>query len=149
MHVFGEWKNSCSSKFVQLELVNKAEAKTSKKPCSLRFSLHKFVHLKLFGNLLKNVHCQGPCSLRPCISRPYCNFKKSIIYETNLDYLMFRIFKAGVPFFSQNISFPKMIDLTQSYSQKKKIDNYFSSYFMSHVQEPLTILIYIHCVAYV
>ena len=27
---FGEWKNSLSSKFVQLELLNKAKAKTSK-----------------------------------------------------------------------------------------------------------------------
>ena len=26
---FGEWKNSCSSKFVQLELLNKAKARTS------------------------------------------------------------------------------------------------------------------------
>ena len=27
-----------------------------------------------FWTLLKNVHCQGPCSLRPCISRPYCTW---------------------------------------------------------------------------
>ena len=27
---FGEWKNSLSSKFVQLELLNKAKARTSK-----------------------------------------------------------------------------------------------------------------------
>ena len=60
MHVFGEWKNFCSSKFLQLE------AKKIKKPCSLRFSL------KFFWTLLKNTHCQGPCSLRPCILRPYC-----------------------------------------------------------------------------
>ena len=32
----------------------------------------KNVHLKCFWTLLKNVHCQGPCILRPCISRPYC-----------------------------------------------------------------------------
>ena len=44
-----------------------------KKPCSLWFSLHKFVHLNFFWTLFKNVHCQGPCSLRPCISRPYCS----------------------------------------------------------------------------
>ena len=25
-----------------------------------------------FWTLFKNVHCRGPCSLRPCISRPYC-----------------------------------------------------------------------------
>jgi hypothetical protein len=27
---FGEWKNSCSSKFVQLELLNKVKARSSK-----------------------------------------------------------------------------------------------------------------------
>ena len=32
----------------------------------------KNVHLKCFWILFKNVHCQGPCILRPCISRPYC-----------------------------------------------------------------------------
>jgi hypothetical protein len=32
----------------------------------------KNVHLKCFSTLFKNVHCQGPCILRPCISRPYC-----------------------------------------------------------------------------
>ena len=43
-----------------------------RKPCCSRFSLHKFVHLKYFWTQFKNVHLQGPCSLRPCISRPYC-----------------------------------------------------------------------------
>ena len=43
-----------------------------KKPCCSRFSLHKFVHLKFFWTQFENVHLQGPCSLRPCISRPYC-----------------------------------------------------------------------------
>jgi hypothetical protein len=32
----------------------------------------KNVHLKNFWTQFKNLHCQGPCSLRPCISRPYC-----------------------------------------------------------------------------
>ena len=40
------------------------------KPCCSRFSLHKFVQLK--WTQFKNVHLQGPCSLRPCISRPCC-----------------------------------------------------------------------------
>ena len=31
------------------------------------------MHLKCFWTLFKNVHCQGPCILRPCISRPYCS----------------------------------------------------------------------------
>ena len=56
-------------------LLDSAKARTSKKPCRLRFSLHQFVHLKVFWTLFKNVHCQGPCSLRPCISRPYCIIK--------------------------------------------------------------------------
>ena len=46
-----------------------------RKPCCSRFSLHKFVHLKFFWTQFKNVHLQGPCSLRPCISRPYCILK--------------------------------------------------------------------------
>ena len=33
------------------------------------------MHLKLFWTLFKNIHCQGPFSLRPCISRPYCIYK--------------------------------------------------------------------------
>ena len=32
----------------------------------------KNVHLKYFWTQFKNVHLRGPCSLRPCISRPYC-----------------------------------------------------------------------------
>ena len=43
-----------------------------RKPCCSRFSLHKFVHLKFFWTQFNNVHLRGPCSLRPCISRPYC-----------------------------------------------------------------------------
>ena len=38
----------------------------------LKVLLHKFVQLKYFWTQFKNVHLQGPCSLRPCISRPYC-----------------------------------------------------------------------------
>ena len=37
----------------------------------LRFSLHKFVHLKFFGIQFKIVYQQG----RPCFSRPYCTWK--------------------------------------------------------------------------
>ena len=33
----------------------------------------KNVHHKYFWTQFKNVHLQGPCSLRPCCSRPYCN----------------------------------------------------------------------------
>ena len=45
----GTRKNPCSSKVVQLELLNKAKARTSKNRAALRFSLHKFVHLNFFG----------------------------------------------------------------------------------------------------
>jgi len=48
-----------------------------RKPCFSRFSLHKFVHLKFFWTQFKNVHLQGPCSLGPCISRPYCIYQAS------------------------------------------------------------------------
>ena len=50
---------------------NFCRGKMIRKPCCSRFSLHKFVHLKIFLNQFKNVHLRGPCSLRPCISRPY------------------------------------------------------------------------------
>ena len=43
-----------------------------RKSCCSRFSLHKFVHLKIFWTQFKIVHLRGLCSLRPCISRPYC-----------------------------------------------------------------------------
>ena len=49
-----------------------------RKPCCSRFLLHKFVHLKIFWTQFKNVHLRGPCSSRPCISRPYCNIKSKI-----------------------------------------------------------------------
>ena len=38
---------------------------------SSRFSLHEFVYLKYFWTQLETVHLHGPCSLRPCSSRPY------------------------------------------------------------------------------
>ena len=34
--------------------------------------MSKNVHLKFFWTQFKIVHCRGPCSLRPCISRPCC-----------------------------------------------------------------------------
>ena len=36
----------------------------------------KTVYLKCFGIQLKTVYLRGPCSLRPCISRPCCNTQK-------------------------------------------------------------------------
>jgi hypothetical protein len=72
MHVFWKRKNSCNSNFVQLLLLNMVKAKMDQKTVLLKVSLHKFVHLKFFWTQFKNVHLWGPCSLRPCISRPYC-----------------------------------------------------------------------------
>ena len=40
----------------------------------------KSVHLKCFRTPLKKVHCQGPCILRPWISRPYCSPKIENIF---------------------------------------------------------------------
>ena len=52
----------------------------------------KNVHLKYFLTQFRNVHLRGPCSLRPCISRPCCksqivgyeNFRKTVylLYST-------------------------------------------------------------------
>ena len=52
-----------------------------RKLCCSRFSLHKFIHLKFFWTQFKNVYLRGPCSLRPCISRPYCRPKVSLNQE--------------------------------------------------------------------
>ena len=41
----------------------------------------KNVHLKYFWTQFKNVHLRGPCSLRPCILRPYCIRYQNIILE--------------------------------------------------------------------
>ena len=38
----------------------------------LKKKVSKNVLLKFFWTQFKIVHCRGPCSLRPCISRPYC-----------------------------------------------------------------------------
>ena len=73
MHVFWGMKELVQLKFVQLLLLNRVKGKMIKKPCCLRFLLDKFVQLKYFSTQFKNVHLQVPCSLRPCISRPYCN----------------------------------------------------------------------------
>ena len=54
-----------------------------RKPCCSRFSLHKFVHLKFFWTQFKNVHLRGPCSSRPCISRPYCTLLSAFVSFDN------------------------------------------------------------------
>ena len=69
---FGEWKNLCSSKFVQLELLNKTKARTQKKRAAKVFHYINLCISNFFETLFKDVHCQGPCSLRQWISRPYC-----------------------------------------------------------------------------
>ena len=60
-----------------------------KKPCCSRFSLHKFVQLKFFLDPIQNMHLQGPCSLRPCISRPYCTARDFMVpIENNVSHLL-------------------------------------------------------------
>ena len=51
----------------------------------------KNVHLKCFWTLFKNVHCQGPCILRPCISRPYCIILEPIFHFCILSIQLSRI----------------------------------------------------------
>ena len=46
-----------------------------KNSCLWRFSLQKFIHPKKFWTQFEIVYCQGPCSLRLCISRPYCTYR--------------------------------------------------------------------------
>ena len=114
---FGELKSSCSSKLCMIRSVVCNTVFKNKKSVQLKVStlqqvfvylkylqcakmcknvqkcakMCKNVHLKCFWILFKNVHCQGPCSLRPCISRPYCTlyvyhltFKVSRTFVKNL-----------------------------------------------------------------
>ena len=91
MHVFWGMKKLVQLKFVQLLLLNRVKGKMIKKPCCSRFLLHKFVQLKYFWTQFKNVHLQGPCSLRPCISRPYC-IHLFHLQSGNVKYLPLRYF---------------------------------------------------------
>ena len=50
----------------------------------LKRKISKNVLLKYFWTQFKIVHCQGPCSLRPCISRPYCTVLGILIFETDV-----------------------------------------------------------------
>ena len=66
-----------------------------RKPCFSRFTLHKFVHLKFFWTQFKNVHLRGPCSSRPCISRPYCKcFSYHFRYWASLRNLVIALMNA-------------------------------------------------------
>ena len=58
----------------------KKPAKTCKKRAKTCKTC-KNVYLKFFWTLFKNVHCQGPCILRPCISRPYCTLSVDLSSE--------------------------------------------------------------------
>ena len=52
-------QNSCNLSYLV------RQRQDHQKTVQLKVSLHKFVYLKLFWSLFKNVHCHGPCSLRP------------------------------------------------------------------------------------
>ena len=69
---FGDWKNSCSSKFVQLESLNRAKARTSKS-MQIIVLTKQICASQIVWTLFKNMQSQGPCSLRLCILRPYCD----------------------------------------------------------------------------
>ena len=75
----GNRKTCLAQNLCNLSYLISQRQEHQKKMCSLMFSLHRFVHHKCFWTLFKNVHCQGRCSLRPCILRPYCIFNSLII----------------------------------------------------------------------
>ena len=61
------------------------------------------MHLKNFWTQFKIMHCQGPCSLRPCVSRPYCTFFSFCLFITsacvkNLSLLVSQFYKK-IPFY--------------------------------------------------
>ena len=107
---FGELKSLCSSKSCIIRLVVCNTVFKKKKSVLLKVSTLqqvfvylkyiqcaktcktcKNVHLKCFWTLFKNVHCQGPCILRPCISRPYCRY--NIILKLEFDCLFFNLWQ--------------------------------------------------------
>ena len=72
MYFFWERKNLCSSKFVQLLLLNRAKARWSENRAAQGFHYINSFISNSFWTQFKNVHLRGPCSLRLCISRIYC-----------------------------------------------------------------------------
>ena len=70
-----------------------------KKNVQKRAKTCKNVHLKYFWTQFKNVHLRGPCSLRPCISRPYCTQH----CEDAPDLKGYKKFHLGLPVFSEKI----------------------------------------------
>ena len=63
-------------KIILVQKIRASQENAYQNSCFSSNNLSKNVHLKVFWTLFKNVHCRGPCSLRPCISRPYCNFNQ-------------------------------------------------------------------------
>ena len=115
-----------------------------KKPCCSRFSLHKFVHLKFFWTQFKNVHLPSPCSLRPCISRPYFdwNFWKKYC-EFNLRTFIFLYLRCikrfffwsncfSILFFGQSFSYLDQTKIKHSASQVLPIYD-IGVYFFSNI----------------
>ena len=110
MHVLLGMKKLVQLKFVQLLLLYRVKGKMMKKLRCSRFLLHKLVQLKYFWTQFKNVHLQGPCSLRPCILRPYCNWQHSrnlfsviiLIIKGSTLLIFIRVIK--IPYFFSNLS---------------------------------------------
>ena len=76
---WGERKKSCSSKFVQLLLLNKVKARWSKNCTAQGFHyINSFISI-VFGLNLKM------CSFRPCILRPYCMGKSEFKWFIHLN----------------------------------------------------------------
>ena len=64
---FGTTKNPCSSKFVQVELLNRVRERSSKNCAAEGFH---------YINPIRKRASARPCSLRQCSSRPYCTWLK-------------------------------------------------------------------------
>ena len=108
------WKKSCLNKLKVLEASrNQKRSICWKFQLSILLGTQKgtraigagptmikpFVLLYSFWTLFENVHCQGLCSLRPCISRPYCMFwlkKMKVAYGANLVNLVILSFGAAI-----------------------------------------------------
>ena len=54
---------------------------TKSKIRASQITIHQKRASQIFLDPIQNVHCQGPCSLRPCISRPYCILSNTTLIQ--------------------------------------------------------------------
>ena len=84
---FGKGKTHVAQNLCNLSYLI-CQRQDHKKPCNLRFLLHKSVYLKLFWTQLESVHLQGPSILKPCSLRPYV-IRIEMLFQKGLQPLVY------------------------------------------------------------